>query len=70
MSGSEYTADQIAAAIETALRDREVQVVPSLLKMLAVRDPQRAQAMLDTITMGIDLNRRLRHTADEAGETS
>jgi hypothetical protein len=50
-----FTADQIEAGIARALRDRELTVIPSLIKLLAVKDPPRAQAVFDTISAGLAL---------------
>lgn len=63
------TADQLVTAIEQALHDREVTVVPGLLMMLAVRDPRRAQEVLDTIELGITISRQLDTVNDTVGDT-
>lgn len=46
----EYTADQIEQGVINALKDQDVAAVPPLIQMLALRDPQRAQELLDVIT--------------------
>jgi hypothetical protein len=43
------TPDQIVAGINQALADRELAIVPGLIRLLAVKDPHRAQAVLDAI---------------------
>lgn len=43
------TADEIVAGIRQALADRELAIVPGLVRLLAVKDPHRAQAVLDAI---------------------
>jgi hypothetical protein len=53
----EFTPDQIVEGIEQAIHDGEVAVVPSLIKLLAVQDPRRAQQVLDTIEAGIAISR-------------
>lgn len=45
----EFTPDEIVAGIQKALAERELEVVPGLIKLLAVQDPHRAQAILDWI---------------------
>lgn len=54
---NEFTADQIADAISKALREHEVTVIPGLIKLLALKDPTRAQAIYDTIQLGIAISR-------------
>lgn len=53
-----FTPDEIVAGIERAIHERELHVVPALIKLLAVQDPQRAQAVLDTIELAQVLTRR------------
>jgi len=57
MTKPEFTADQIADGIHAALADGHVDVVPGLLKMLAVQDPIRATQLLNTIEAGLTLAR-------------
>lgn len=57
MSDHEFTPDQIVDGITHAIREREFDVVPSLIKLLAVQDPRRAQAVLNSIEVGIELGR-------------
>lgn len=49
MTAHEFTSDQITETIAGAIRDREFEVVPGLIRLLAVQDPDRAQEVLDTI---------------------
>lgn len=51
MTTHEFTPDQIVDGISSAIRERKFAVVESLLKMLAVQDPGRAQDILDTIDL-------------------
>lgn len=45
----DYTADQICDGIASALKERDFPAVVSLLTMLAVRDPARAQVVYDAM---------------------
>ncbi len=54
----EFTPGQIEASIARAIRQREFEVVPSLIKLLAVQAPDRAQAVLDTLDAGLSMARR------------
>jgi hypothetical protein len=47
----DYTVGQIMDAISAALRDGVLEAAVSLLHMLAVKDPESAQAIYDTIRM-------------------
>lgn len=51
MGSHTFTPDQIVDGITQAIHDREFEVVPSLIQLLAVQDPQRAQDVLDTIDL-------------------
>lgn len=51
MGDHAFTPDQIVDGITQAIHDRELEVVPSLIKLLATQDPQRAQDVLDTIDL-------------------
>lgn len=53
---TDFTPDEILAGIEKALTDREFEVIPGLIKMLAAKDPERAQTVLDAF----DIVRALR----------
>lgn len=53
----EYTADQIAQGIINALAAHDVHAVPPLIQMLALRDPQLAQDVLDVITRAVNGDR-------------
>lgn len=45
----QFTSDQIVAGIVHAIRNLDFGVVPGLVKLLAVQDPQRAQEVLDQL---------------------
>lgn len=47
----EFTSEQILDAIAQAIRDRELEVVPGLVQLLALQDPAAAQAVLDTVEL-------------------
>lgn len=49
----QWTADEIVAVIPKVLDDPEA--VYALLRLLAVRDPHKAQEVLDTIELGLYL---------------
>lgn len=49
MTGHEFTPDQIEQGIASAVRDREFNVIPGLIKLLALKDPVRAQDVLDQL---------------------
>ena len=51
----EFTTEQIERGIVAALHSQDLHVVPSLLRVLAVKDPARAQLYLDAINLGIAL---------------
>lgn len=51
MTGHEFTSDQITETIAIAIRDREFEVVPGLIRLLALQDPGRAQLILDTVDL-------------------
>jgi hypothetical protein len=51
----DFTPDEIEQGITTALHERKLTVVPSLIKLLALQDPARAQSVLDTIDMALYL---------------
>lgn len=55
-----YTDEQILEAINQAIRDRELDVIPSLLKVLALQAPEKAQAAMDLMKAGLDISRRQR----------
>jgi hypothetical protein len=52
---STYTADQITEAIALAVRAHDMPAVVSLLKRLAVTDPVQAQAVYDTLKLGLEV---------------
>ena len=49
-----YTAEQITAGIAEAVKVRDFPAVVSLLKMLAVRDPAKAQVVYDSMMAVLD----------------
>lgn len=48
-----YTAEQILTGITRALNDGNMDVVESLMRMLAVADPHLAQETFDTMKLGV-----------------
>lgn len=50
---TEWTADEICAVIPKVLHDPKA--VEACIRLLAVRDPHRAQLMLDSIEFGLFL---------------
>ena len=53
----EFTSAQILDGINHAIKARDFEVIPSLLRLLAVQDPHAAQAVLDTVSLGEALSR-------------
>jgi hypothetical protein len=51
VSAHEFTSDQITETIATAIRERDLDVVPGLIRLLALQDPGRAQLILDTVDL-------------------
>lgn len=49
MIAPEYSTDQITAAVFRAIHEGELEAAVSILHILAVRDPDRAQAFLDAL---------------------
>ncbi|MDX3661273.1 hypothetical protein PV646_28545 [Streptomyces sp. ID05-26A] len=49
----EHTADQLEGGIVNALQAANFQAVNDFLLLLALKDPQRAQLVLDTIKVGL-----------------
>ena len=58
MSPHEFTPDQIEEAIALAVKDREFSVVRSLVRLLAVQSPKRAQRALDALQGRYTVNLR------------
>jgi len=54
---NDYTADQIIEGITKALQGHDVEAVPGLIRLLAIKDPHRAQKVMDTIELGIFIAR-------------
>ena len=48
-------ADELTQAIAQAIHDRKLQAVVALIKRLALTDPARAQQVLDTIELGLQM---------------
>ncbi|WP_020658368.1 hypothetical protein [Amycolatopsis benzoatilytica] len=59
MADHEFTPDQIEHGIACAVRERNLDVIPGLVQLLAVQDPARAQTVLDALrgkaTITVDL---------------
>lgn len=53
-----FTTDEIEAGIAGAIAAGDFEVVPGLIQLLAVRNPERAQTVLDTIELGIEISKR------------
>ena len=53
--GSPEAADELTQAIAQAIHDRKLQAAVALLKRLALTDPARAQQVLDTIELGLQM---------------
>jgi hypothetical protein len=51
VSGADYTTAQILEAIGNALQARDMKAVVDLMHFLAVRDPDAAQVILDTLEL-------------------
>jgi len=51
MTAHEFTTEQILAGISHAIRERDFEVVPSLVKLLAAQDPRAAQGVLDAVSV-------------------
>lgn len=53
LEGQQWTAAEITECIHKALQDREIGAIEGLLKLLAVRDPRRAEELMDTLKVGL-----------------
>jgi hypothetical protein len=53
MTADEFTADQIAEAIHRAVREARFDVIESLFRMLALRDPGRAEDLHGTYRIAV-----------------
>lgn len=55
-----FTPDQIEAGIARALEERELTMVPGLVRLLAVQDPHRAGLVLEALQgrVTFDLTRK------------
>lgn len=47
----EWTPDQITALISLAIKARDLEAVPHLITLLALRDPDAAQLVLDSLRL-------------------
>lgn len=61
---SEWTVDEIMTVIPKAIADHEFEGVNALLKLLAVRDPYKAQAVLDAIDMASAISDAVRERSE------
>lgn len=48
---SEFTAEQITAGIAKAIKARDFEAVPGLIRLLALQDPDAAQSVLDAVEL-------------------
>jgi hypothetical protein len=62
----QYTPAQIEEGIAEALKARDFPAVISLLKMLAFRDPHRAQVVYESMTTVLDIMSAAREGAADA----
>ncbi len=53
-----YTAEEITKGIANAIEARDFPAAVSLLKMLAVRDPHRAEVVYESMMAVLDMLRR------------
>lgn len=53
LEGQQFTADEIVDTIHHALEQREIRAIDGLMKLLAVRDPRRAEELMDTLKVGL-----------------
>ena len=51
----EFTPDQIEDTITAAIKARDFHVIEGLIGLLALQDADRAQAVLDTIDVGLSI---------------
>ncbi len=65
MSVDEYTATQIEDGIAEAVKARDFPAVVSLLKMLAIRDPHRAEFVYEAMMAVLDAGKS---AGDEGNE--
>jgi hypothetical protein len=70
MRKHEFTPDQIEHGIARAVQDREFDVIPGLVKLLAVQAPDRAQRVLDALQGRYTVTVDLRADRVGAGETT
>jgi len=53
LEGQQFTSDEIVDTINHALEQREIHAIEGLLKVLAVRDPRRAEEVMETLKVGL-----------------
>jgi hypothetical protein len=53
------TPDQLEACVHRALKARDIQAVEGYLLLMALKDPHRAQDLIDTLKVGIRLAKEL-----------
>lgn len=51
------SADVLETIVQRALEQRDMEGVGHALRLMAIQDPHRAQTLLDTINVGIAINR-------------
>lgn len=68
MTAPEFTVAQIEEAVRQAIKDRELEVIPGLITLMARQDPERALVLFDTLKLGIDVATALLEFTP-AGET-
>jgi len=56
----EFTSEQIMQGIAAAIREQNFKVVPGLIKLLALQDPQQAQVLLESMKLVMDARGRKR----------
>lgn len=60
----EFTSEQIQDTIAEAIRRRDLDVVPGLVRLLAIQDPAAAQAVLDSVELARRLTSHRPETTD------
>lgn len=55
MTCRDFTADELETIIVNALKARDLVAVVTAIKLLVVKDPVRAEAVYDTIELGLAL---------------
>lgn len=65
MAEHEFTPDQIAEGIRRALAKHDVKAVNGLIALLALQDPHRAEAIRQTILVGLRVTSASQPTEQE-----